>query len=124
MLSYQAIEAPHEGQADRGRTTDAPAGIRWMATFAKLPAASPHTKATVAKYQTAGPSRIIDGPGRRGSSIAASYRSTSRKRSLVTERSAPGKLSKKQFDVGPSRVKPAVPFSLSMVLANSVPMTA
>ena len=40
ILSYQAINLPHE-QCERGVTTDLPSGMRRMQTFKKLPVQAP-----------------------------------------------------------------------------------
>jgi hypothetical protein len=43
MFSQARMRWPHDGQAERGRTTDLPRGTRWMATLAKLPNTLPST---------------------------------------------------------------------------------
>jgi hypothetical protein len=41
MFSCQAMARPHDGQADRGRTTLRLRGKRWISTFEKLPKQAP-----------------------------------------------------------------------------------
>ena len=45
MLSTMPFDAPHPGHRERGRTSDSPAGTRYIATVMKLPNAKPSTKA-------------------------------------------------------------------------------
>ena len=41
MLSYQAMEPPHPGHRERGRTTDSPLGHREMHTLRNDPSTAP-----------------------------------------------------------------------------------
>src|SRR4029453_8948284 len=50
-LSRFAISVPHEGQRERGDTTEVPAGTRSATTVMKLPIASPKGSATIAGSQ-------------------------------------------------------------------------
>src|SRR5580765_1002210 len=45
-LSHAAIGAPHDGQRERGDTSDSPRGRRWTTTFRKLPTIRPKRPAT------------------------------------------------------------------------------
>src|ERR1017187_6403341 len=53
MLSYQAMFFSHEGQCERGRTTERPRGQRQMHTFRNLPINSPKRKAIIAAVMRA-----------------------------------------------------------------------
>jgi len=48
-LSYQAIGAEHDMQAEPGRTSERLSGTRAATTFRKLPTARPGAKASAAK---------------------------------------------------------------------------